>query len=72
MTEKEMFTIVGIRPEPVISQKKKKKDRDFPWISVIGEGTVCTELVGEICYGRKIQDGCSAECMSTFSGVWLP
>lgn len=35
MTEKEMFTIVGIRPEPVISQKKKKKDRDFPWISVI-------------------------------------
>lgn len=35
MTEKEMFTIVGIRPEPVISQKKKKKDKDFPWISVI-------------------------------------
>lgn len=35
MTEKEMFTIVGIRPEPVVSQKKKKKDKDFPWISVI-------------------------------------
>lgn len=35
MTEKEMFTIVGIRPEPVIPSKRKKRDKDFPWISVV-------------------------------------
>ena len=35
MTEQEMFTIVGIRTEPVVSGKKKKRDKDFPWISVI-------------------------------------
>lgn len=35
MTEKEMFTIVGIRQEPVISQKKKSYHKDFPWISVV-------------------------------------
>lgn len=35
MTEKEMFTIVGIRPEPVVSKKKKKGDKEFPWISII-------------------------------------
>lgn len=35
MTEKEMFTIVGIRPEPVVSRKKKQRDQNFPWISVI-------------------------------------
>ena len=35
MTEKELFTVVGIRPEPVVSSKKKKRDKDFPWISVV-------------------------------------
>lgn len=34
MTEKEKFTIVGIRPEPAVSVKKKKIDKEFPWISV--------------------------------------
>ena len=44
MTEKEMFTIVGIRPEPVISQKKKKRDQNFPWISVIlGHHHFCSQ-----------------------------
>lgn len=35
MTEKEKFTIVGIRPEPAVSSKKKKCYKDFPWTSVI-------------------------------------
>ncbi len=35
MTEKELFAVVGIRPEPVAAEMKKKRNRDFPWISVI-------------------------------------
>lgn len=35
MTEKEMFTIVGIRPEPTAPQKRIKREKDVPWISVI-------------------------------------
>jgi peptide/nickel transport system permease protein len=35
MTEKEMFTIVGIRPEPQVLEKKKRQGKDFPWISAI-------------------------------------
>lgn len=35
MTEKEMFTIVGIRPEPEAVEKKKRRRKDFPWISII-------------------------------------
>lgn len=35
MTEKEMFTIVGIRPEPEVLEKKKRRGKDFPWIFAI-------------------------------------
>lgn len=35
MTEKELFTQVGIRPEPSTPAKKQKHRSDFPWISVI-------------------------------------
>ena len=34
MTEKELFTQVGIRPEPAAPMKKQKRRTDFPWISV--------------------------------------
>ena len=35
MTEKEMFTMVGIRHEPTAPVRKQKRSSDFPWISVI-------------------------------------
>ena len=35
MTEKELFTMVGIRPEPPAPQKKVRRLKGFPWISVI-------------------------------------
>lgn len=35
MTEKELFTQVGIRPKPTPPAKKQKRHLDFPWISVI-------------------------------------
>lgn len=35
MTEKELFTMVGIRPQPETPREKIKRRRDFPWISVI-------------------------------------
>ena len=35
MTEKELFTMVGIRPEPAAPLKKVNRMRGFPWISVI-------------------------------------
>ena len=35
MTEKELFTTVGIRPEPTASQKKERRLKGFPWFSVI-------------------------------------
>ena len=35
MTEKELFTMVGIRPAPAVPQKKASRFKGFPWISVI-------------------------------------
>ena len=35
MTEKELFTMVGIRPEPPAPKKKVRRLKGFPWISVI-------------------------------------
>ena len=35
MTEKELFTMVGIRPEPAAPKKKVRRLKGFPWISVI-------------------------------------
>lgn len=33
MTDAELFTQVGIRPEPAPQTKKQKRNRDFPWVS---------------------------------------
>lgn len=43
MTEKQLFTQVGIRPEPPANPKKSPRDRSFPWISVgiVGILTLC-------------------------------
>lgn len=35
MTDHELFTVVGIRPEAPVSAKKQKRGKDFPWASVI-------------------------------------
>ena len=35
MTDQELFTIVGIRPEPAPPPKKTRKSKDSPWISLI-------------------------------------
>ena len=35
MTEQELFTMVGIRPEPAAPPKKVRRLEGFPWISVI-------------------------------------
>ena len=35
MTENELFTLVGIRPEPPAPQKKVRRCKDFPWVSAI-------------------------------------
>ena len=35
MTEQELFTMVGIRPEPATPPKKVRRLEGFPWISVI-------------------------------------
>ena len=35
MTEIELFTMVGIRPEPTVPQKKASRLKGFPWISAI-------------------------------------
>ena len=35
MTENELFTMVGIRPEPPTPKKKVRRLKGFPWISVI-------------------------------------
>ena len=35
MTEQELFTVVGIRPEPVVQKKKVMRLKGFPWISLI-------------------------------------
>ena len=40
MTEEELFTQVGIRPEPAAPTKKVKRDSTFPWVSVIILGII--------------------------------
>jgi peptide/nickel transport system permease protein len=35
LTEQELFTVVGIRPEPSAPKKKVRRLKGFPWISVI-------------------------------------
>ena len=40
MTEKELFTMVGIRPEPAAPQKKINRRKDFPWVSVVLLGII--------------------------------
>ena len=35
MTEQELFTMVGIRPEPPAPKKKVRRLKGFPWLSVI-------------------------------------
>lgn len=40
MTDKELFTMVGIRPEPAAPPRKQKRQADFPWISVILLGSI--------------------------------
>ena len=35
MTDSELFTVVGIRPEASAPVKKQKRNKDFPWVSVI-------------------------------------
>ena len=40
MTEKELFTMVGIRPEPAAPQKKINRRQDFPWVSVVLLGII--------------------------------
>ena len=40
MTEKELFTMVGIRPQPPAAPKRGKKSGDFPWVSVVLLGII--------------------------------
>lgn len=40
MTDKELFTFVGIRPAPATPAKKQPRRRDFPWLSVIILGMI--------------------------------
>ena len=40
MTEKELFTMVGIRPEPAPLKKKVNRLEGFPWISVVLMGAI--------------------------------
>ena len=35
MTENELFTMVGIRPEPTAPKKKTRRLKGFPWVSVV-------------------------------------
>jgi len=35
MTDQELFTVVGIRPEPAAPKKKGSRRKGFPWISMI-------------------------------------
>ena len=35
MTEKQLFTMVGIRPEPTVPKKKVSRLKGFPWVSVV-------------------------------------
>lgn len=40
MTEQELFTMVGIRPEPAAPAQKRSRLKDFPWVSVIVLGAI--------------------------------
>ena len=40
MTEEELFTVVGIRPEPAVPKKKVSRLKGFPWVSVVLLGTI--------------------------------
>ena len=40
MTEKELFTVVGIRPEPAAPKNKVNRLKGFPWVSVILMGAI--------------------------------
>ena len=40
MTEKELFTMVGIRPEPAAPKKKVSRLKGFPWVSVVLMGAI--------------------------------
>lgn len=40
MTDQELFTLVGIRPEATAQIKKRKRRKDFPWVSVILLGII--------------------------------
>jgi len=40
MTEEKLFTMVGIRPEPAAPQKKVRRLKGFPWVSVLLMGAI--------------------------------
>jgi peptide/nickel transport system permease protein len=40
MTEEELFTMVGIRPEPAVPKKKVSRLKGFPWVSVVLLGAI--------------------------------
>ena len=40
MTEKELFTMVGIRPEPAAPKKNVSRLKGFPWVSVVLMGAI--------------------------------
>ena len=40
MTENELFTMVGIRPEPAVPKKKVSRLKGFPWVSVVLMGAI--------------------------------
>ncbi len=40
MTDNQLFTTVGIRPQPSAPAKKLRRRSDFPWFSVIGLGMI--------------------------------
>ncbi len=40
MTEKELFSMVGIRPEPAAPKKKVNRLKGFPWVSVVLMGAI--------------------------------
>lgn len=46
MTEQELFTPVGIRPEKAFPGKKKERSRDFPWISALILGGIVLGCLG--------------------------
>ena len=40
MTEKELFTMVGIRPKPTAPKKNMNRLKGFPWVSVVLMGAI--------------------------------